>query len=102
MDDDWKRGPKEFVSKNQMTDKQLKELIEKIDREQKDYTIPLSPLEKKVYTDKNGKEISVTIEKSERKRNKINPKSKRVKCGCKKIRIHLWKFYFKHTFLFLS
>jgi hypothetical protein len=79
VSDDWKRAPKEFVSKNQMTDKQLKELIEKIDREQKDYTIPLSPEKKLIYTDKNGKEIGVTIEKVERIKSKL-----KTKCRCRK------------------
>lgn len=78
-DEDWKRGPKEFISKNHLTDKDLKELIEKIDKEQKNYTIPLSPEEKIIYTDKNGKRIGVTIEKTERRKSN----SKR-KCRCKK------------------
>ena len=81
MAEDWELGdmggiPKKFTSKNQMTDKQLQELMEKIDKEQKNYIIPLSQEEKIIYTDKNGKKIGVTIEKTERR------KSKR-KCRCK-------------------
>ena len=79
-DDDWKLVPKEFVSKNQMTDKELKELIEKIDREKE--TVPLSPEEKIIYTDKNGKRIGVTIEKMDRRKQQ-SKKLKRKTCRCK-------------------